>query len=114
MKKIFISVVVIFSSLSIYAAESKKAETVKTEVSVTENGFEPSTITVKPGSNVILNITRKTDSTCATQVQVPSKKIKKDLPLNKMVSVDIGTVKNGEIAFGCGMNMMVGARIIVN
>lgn len=115
MKKMFLSVVLVFCGLSVSAAESaKKSEAVKMEVSVTENGFEPSTITVKPGSNVTLNITRKTDATCAMQVEVPSKKIKKDLPLNKMVAVEIGTVKKGEIAFGCGMNMMVGARILVN
>ena len=67
MKKIFVSVVVILSGLSVSAAETKKPDIVKVDVLVTENGFEPSTITVKPGSNVSLKITRKTDSTCATQ-----------------------------------------------
>lgn len=119
MKNILVSIVISLSGLIVFAADTKKvdavnAEAVKVDVLVTEKGFEPSTIIVKPGSNVTLNITRKTDVTCATQVVVPSKKIKKDLPLNKMVSVDVGTVKKGEIAFGCGMNMMVGARILVN
>lgn len=79
---------------------------------VTEKGFVPSTINVKPGTNVELKITRKTDSTCATQIQVPSKNIKKDLPLNKTVSIEIGKVVKGEISFGCGMNMVTGIILV--
>ena len=114
MKKVILVLSLICIGGILNAAEKQKNEITNVEVSVTDKGFEPSTINVKPGASVILNITRKTDATCATQVQVPSKKIKKDLPLNQMVSVDIGKVKKGEIAFGCGMNMMLGARILVN
>ncbi|CAF4248990.1 unnamed protein product [Rotaria magnacalcarata] len=76
------------------------------ELSVTEKGFEPSTVNVMLGTNVILKVTRKTDSTCATQIQIPSKKIKQELPLNKAVSIEVGRLEKGEIRFGCGMNMM--------
>ncbi len=112
MKKILIATVLVFSVFSAQATELEKGQTV--EVAVTEKGFEPSSINVKPGSLVTLNITRKTDATCATQVVVPSKKIKKDLPLNKMVAINLGKLPKGEIGFGCGMNMMVSARIIAN
>lgn len=84
------------------------------ELAVTENGFEPNSIDVKPGTDVTLKVTRKTDSTCASQVQVPSKKIKVDLPLNKTVTVALGKLEKGEIRFGCGMNMMEGGRIVVH
>lgn len=83
------------------------------ELAVTENGFEPKSIDVKPGTDVTLKVTRKTDSTCANQVQVPLKKIKVDLPLNKTVSVALGKLEKGEIRFGCGMNMMEGGRISI-
>lgn len=83
------------------------------QMSVSEKGFEPNAITVKPGTSVTLEITRKTDSTCATEVQVPSKKIKKELPLNKMVSIDLGKLDKGEVNFGCGMNMMEAGVISV-
>lgn len=81
-------------------------------LTVTEKGFEPNTINIKPGTNLELKITRKTDSTCATQVQVPSRNIKKDLPLNKTVSIEIGKVEKGEIKFGCGMNMVSGVIFV--
>lgn len=38
-------------------------------------------------------------------------KIKKGLPLNKEIKVDLGTLKKGDIRFACGMNM-VSANII--
>lgn len=83
------------------------------DLAITEKGFVPSTITVKPRTNVELKVTRKTNSTCATQIQVPSKKILKDLPLNKTVSIELGKLKKGEITFGCGMDMMLGGVIFV-
>jgi len=90
-----------------------KINTQVVEISVTEKGFKPSTVNVTPKKSVTLKITRKTDSTCAVQVQIPSKKIKKVLPLNQVVSIDLGKLEKGEISFGCGMNMMEGGRILI-
>ena len=53
-------------------------------------------------------MTRKTDQTCATQIKITEKNIKKDLPLNKEVSIDIGTLQKGDIRFACGMDMVTG------
>lgn len=84
------------------------------DITVTENGFVPSEIKVKPGVDVELKITRKTNSTCAREIQIPAKKIKKDLPLNKTVSIPIGKLEKGKISFGCAMDMMVKGVIFVN
>lgn len=78
------------------------------ELSVTEKGFKPSQVDVKPNTNLILNVTRKTDATCATQISIPAKNIKKDLPLNKTVEIKIGKLEKGEARFACGMNMVDG------
>lgn len=78
------------------------------DVVVTDKGFEPSSIDVKANQPVVLKVTRKTDSTCATEIQIPSKKIKKDLPLNETISIDLGKVKTGDLNFACGMNMIKG------
>jgi len=86
----------------------------KVTLSVTENGFEPKFIDVKPGTDVVLEVTRKTESTCAKEIQVPSKKIKVELPRDKMISIALGKLEKGEIRFGCGMNMMEAGRIIVH
>lgn len=83
------------------------------EVSVIKEGFNPKVIRVKPGTDVILAVTRKTDITCSKEVQIPSLKIKKELPLNQTVQIALGKVPAGEIKFGCGMNMMDGGSIHV-
>ena len=108
MKNLIMTALLITSPV-VFAKDNAKKEVV--EVFVTENGFEPSEINVKPGQNVILKVTRKTDETCATNINVASKKIKKDLPLNKTVTVDLGKVEKGEVKFACSMNMIKGKII---
>lgn len=94
-----------------FGATAGAAESKTVNVAVTENGFEPSSVDVKAGTDVTLKVTRKTDTTCATQLQVGSKKEKVDLPLNKAVSVKVGKVEKGEIRFACGMDMLSGLII---
>lgn len=115
MKKQTIAAVMMALAVSGIAEANSKTKTTTQEisVSVTENGFEPKLIDVKPGIDVVLKVTRKTDSTCAKEVQVPSKNIKMKLPLNEETSISLGKLEKGEIRFGCGMNMMEAARIIV-
>lgn len=110
MKKILLALTLI-ATTNVWAVDTAKEEVVN--ITVTENGFEPKSIDVKPNVPVVLKVTRRTDSTCSTQIQIPSKKIKKELPLNETVSISVGKLEKGEIRFGCGMSMMDGGRIIV-
>ncbi len=100
-------------SVSAFGASAGAAEKQVVEVQALETGFTPKQIDVKPGIPVTLNVTRKTEDTCWAQIQVPSKKIKVDLPVNKTVSLDLGKLEKGEIKFGCGMNMMDSGKILV-
>ncbi len=89
-----------------------KVEMQTVPLTVTEKGFEPSEIKVKPGTHVVLSVVRKTDKTCATQLVIKEKKIKSDLPLNKEVRIDVGVLQKGDIRFACGMDMLSGHLII--
>lgn len=110
--KILLAIMMICSLGGVIAtAKEKNHQTI--DLSVTEKGFEPKSIDVAPGSEVTLKVTRKTDSTCATQVQVPSKKIKVPLPLNQTVTIALGKLEKGEVRFGCGMSMMEKGRIVI-
>ncbi len=105
----FLLVAILLLAISnLFAAEGLQS----VNLSVTENGFEPSSINVKPGTKVELKVTRKTDSTCAREIIIPSKNIKKELPLNKTISVQTGKLDKGEITFACGMNMVTGVIIV--
>lgn len=82
------------------------------KMTVTEKGYEPSSLKVKAGEPVTLKITRKTNATCAREITVPSQKLKVDLPLNKEVTVKVAALSKGEIKFGCAMDMMIGGVMI--
>ena len=100
------------ASVFAFATESRAADKKIVNLTVTEKGFEPSSVDVKPGSDVVLVITRKTDSTCAKQVQVASKGPKADLPLNKPVTLKVGILEKGEVRFACGMDMVSGVLVV--
>lgn len=110
MKVVFFMIIFLTLGFGAFAKEANQVVSLQ----VTEKGFEPNSVDVKPGETVVLNVTRKTDSTCATKIQIPSKNIKKDLPLNKSVSINVGKLEKGEIRFGCGMNMMEGGKIFIH
>jgi plastocyanin domain-containing protein len=111
MKSIVITILVGLST-SVFGASIKNSETQIIHISVTEKGFEPSMIHVATEKSVILKITRQTDTTCATSISIPAKKIKVGLPLNKTVDVKLGHLKKGEIHFACGVGM-IGGEIFV-
>lgn len=106
-----ILIILATSSLTFFA-EAETTPTRTVNLVVTEKGFEPNNVDVKAGSDVVLNIVRKTDSTCAKQVQVPSKELKADLPLNKPVILKLGKLEKGEIRFSCGMDMISGVLVV--
>lgn len=108
MKSLIFTVALILSSQATFAKEP----TQEIQLKVTATGFKPSEIKVKPGTHLILKVTRTTDETCATQIKVIEKKLKKDLPLNKEVSVDLGVLKEGDVKFACGMDMISGHVIV--
>ncbi len=78
------------------------------EMTVTEDGFEPSKVKAKKGEKLRLVVTRKTDKTCATEILIPEHGINKPLPLDQAVTVDLTPKKSGEIRYACGMGHITG------
>ena len=109
--KYYFLVVINLYVLSVFAKEDVRSQDFN--LIVTENGFEPSSLKVKANMPLTLKVTRKTDSTCALALVIPSKKIKVDLPLNKEVTIKVGKLEKGEVKFGCAMDMMVNAVMII-
>ncbi len=97
---------------SALAASASQSNRQIFDLEVTEKGFVPSSLHAKTNIPVILKITRKTDATCATEISIPEKKLKVDLPLNKTVEIKLGKLKKGELRFACGMNMISGVILI--
>ncbi len=81
-------------------------------ITADDKGFTPPSVTLKKGEKSTLVFTRTTDQTCATAVVFPDLKIKKDLPLNVPVSIDIPTDTARSLSFQCGMAMFKGAVVV--
>lgn len=82
------------------------------QVTAGEDGFQPSSITLKKGGPGSLVFLRTTDETCATAVVFPELGIKKDLPKGVPVTIEIPTDKEQKLTFQCGMGMYKSAVVI--
>lgn len=78
-----------------------------------EGGYKPEAISIPVGKTTKLNFLRKDPSSCLEEVVLGDFKVKKYLPLNHKVSIEITPKEKGEYGFACGMNMFHG-KIIVN
>jgi plastocyanin len=81
-------------------------------VTVSDQGFQPARVTVRSGTPTRITFVRTSDATCATEVAVPSLKIKRALPLNQAVTLEFTPEKTGDIEFVCGMNMLRGTIVV--
>ncbi len=78
-----------------------------------EGGYKPSSIVIPLGKTTKLNFLRKDSSSCLEEVVFGDFKIRKFLPINQKVTIEITPKKKGEFGFSCGMNMFQG-KLIVN
>lgn len=108
-KNLFLLTIVFWFSFSLFANENVQ----NFKLLVTDKGFEPKELKVRPDVPVVLHVTRKTNATCAREIAMPTKKIKVELPLNKEVAINLGKLGKGEIKFGCSMEMMVGGVMFI-
>ncbi len=80
-----------------------------------EHGFSPSSLTLPKGaagSKTTLTFTRTSDDTCARDVVFPELSIKKPLPLNQPVLVDVPTDASKTLTFQCGMAMYKSSVVV--
>lgn len=71
-------------------------------------GYQPEVISIPKGKTTKINFFRKDPSSCLEEVVLSDFKIRKYLPLNKKVSIELTPQKTGEFVFSCGMNMFHG------
>lgn len=81
-------------------------------VTVTERGYEPASLTAPAGKPVTITFIRKADPSCGDILVFPSLDIRKDLPHNKPVVIELPALEPGEIKFACGMDMYKGKVIV--
>jgi hypothetical protein len=82
-------------------------------LAVTDDGFVPARARVQAGVPLTLEITRKTDDTCATAIVLPDQGIQKELPLNQTVAIHFTPNKAGELHYGCAHGQMIAGVLVV-
>lgn len=116
MDKIFVSLIGLFGIAFTYwffLMKREEAVEVRDEIDiVVEGGYTPEVISIPKGRTTKLSFTRKDPSSCLEEVILSDFKVRKYLPLNQKVTVEVTPQKKGEFGFACGMNMFHG-RIIV-
>jgi len=93
----------------------KKEEVISVTDSVditVDGGYSPNTISILQGKTTKLRFIRKDRNSCLEEVVLGDFKIKKYLPLNQKVTVEIKPQKKGEFTYSCGMNMFHGKIVV--
>lgn len=109
----FSALIVAASALAL-AVGSGHAQSKAREIEITvENGrYTPARVTITEGENVRLKFLRKEHNACTKEVVFPSLNIRRELPPDTPVYVDLPELKPGEVGFQCGMSMVKGVVLV--
>lgn len=77
-----------------------------------EGGYSPEVISIPKGKTTKINFMRRDPSSCLEEVVLGDFKIRKHLPLNQKVTVELTPQQSGEFGYACGMNMYHGKIIV--
>lgn len=96
-----------------FLMRKEKEVEVKDQVDIiVEGGYKPEVISIPLSKTTTINFLRKDASTCLEEVVLSDFKIRKYLPLNQKVTIEVTPQKSGEFKFSCGMNMFHGKVIV--
>ena len=77
-----------------------------------DGGYNPATIKIKKDQKTTISLLRKDENSCLEEFILPDFKIKKYLPLNQKVEIEITPKAVGTFRFHCGMNMFNGKVVV--
>lgn len=90
-----------------------KAVVVDKSVKILVNGgYNPEAIVIPKGKTSQLVFERTDPSACLEEVILPHFGLRKHLPLNQQVVLEVLPEESGEFPFSCGMNMFQGKIIV--
>ena len=110
---IIIGVLGIAFTFWFFLMKREKEVEVSNEVDITvSGGYSPEVISISKGKLTRINFLRTDPTDCLSEVVLGDFKIRKQLPLNQKVTVEITPQKMGEFRFTCGMNMFHGKIVV--
>ena len=93
------------------AAAHPGAELREIEV-VVDGDYQPGRIIIAAGERVRLRFVRRDHTPCTREVVFPGLNIRRELPTDVPVVLDLPALAAGEYAFHCGMKMIRGALVV--
>lgn len=103
----------VFFTYWFFLAKKEKEIQVENSVDiVVSGGYSPEVISVPLGKTTKLNFIRKDPNDCLSEVVLGDFKIRKELPLNQKITVEVTPQKSGEFGYSCGMNMYHGKIVV--
>src|SRR5256885_16373525 len=116
MDKVFVTIFGILGiALTYWFFLQKKDKEVSVSDSVdiiVNGGYNPTVIAIPKGKTTRVNFIRKDLTSCLEEVVLGDFKIRRYLPLNQKVTVEITPKLSGEFGYSCGMNMYHGKIIV--
>lgn len=104
---------VVFTYWFFLMKKDKVVSVTSSSIDITvKGGYTPDVISIPKGKKTKINFTRSDPSTCLEEVILREFKIRKYLPLNQKVSIEILPEKSGTFPFECGMGMFHGKIIV--
>lgn len=94
-------------------ADAHAHETVREIEIVVQGSYKPARIEIHEGERVRLKFVRKEYNSCTREVVFPKLNIKRELPPNQPVVIDLPALAPGEYEFKCGMNMIKGKITVI-
>ncbi|MCL5784918.1 MAG: cupredoxin domain-containing protein [Patescibacteria group bacterium] len=103
---------IIFTFWFFLLKKSREVEVVNSIDIIVDGGYNPEVISVTKGKTTKLNFIRKDPTDCLSEIVLGDFKIKRELPLNQKVVIEIKPQKTGEFGYSCGMGMYHGKIIV--
>lgn len=79
---------------------------------VVQGGYSPEVISIAKGKTTKITFIRKDSNSCLEEVVLGDFRIRKHLPLNEKVTIELTPQHSGEFVYSCGMNMYHGKIIV--
>lgn len=96
-----------------FLAKKEKEKAISESVDIIiDGGYSPEVISIPVGKLTKLNFIRKDPTECLEEVVLGDFKIRKTLPLNEKVTVEITPQEKGEFGYSCGMGMYHGKILV--
>lgn len=79
---------------------------------VVQGGYHPNRVTIREGERVRLRFVRRETSMCSRYIVLPWLNVRRELPPNQPVIIDLPAMRAGSYEFRCGMNMLRGTIVV--